>query len=95
MEALARRHIDGIWLDHILLSSGTSAMSLSGSSLDADLVPRYLQSLATDPALRGARFDEFVIQQPVQEEPSTQGAIGLHFSAGNKDMAGSKTPEHS
>jgi hypothetical protein len=67
MEALARRHVDGLWIDRLVLSGTTGSMSLSGSALDADTVPLYLRSLAQESVLSGTRFDEFVIERPTKE----------------------------
>ena len=39
------------------------SVSLSGSTLSPDVVPRYLRSLAADPALKGGQIDEFVIEK--------------------------------
>jgi hypothetical protein len=71
MEALARRHVDGLWIDKLVLSGTNGSMSLSGATLDADIVPVYLQSLARDSVLSGTRFDEFVIERPAQEPSAT------------------------
>jgi hypothetical protein len=64
MEALARRHTDGVWLEHMQLSGVSGAMSLSGVALNPSSVPQYLQQLSSETALAGTRFDEFVIQRP-------------------------------
>lgn len=64
LEALARGHVDGLWLDFVKLSGSNGSMNISGATLDADLVPMYLQSLAHDAVLKGTRFDEFVIVRP-------------------------------
>jgi ribosomal protein S18 acetylase RimI-like enzyme len=61
--ALSRRHVDDVWLDRLTLGSRRDAMSLSGAALTPEAVPRYLQSLAADPALRGAGIDQFVIDR--------------------------------
>ncbi len=63
LEALARRHVDGVWIDRMALSGATGSMSLGGATFDPNLVPRYLQSLAEEPVLAGARFDELVIDR--------------------------------
>lgn len=63
LDALARRHLDGLWLDYLQLSGADGSMALAGATLNADLVPEYLQSLARDQALNGARFDDFVIER--------------------------------
>ena len=64
LEALARRHIDGLWIDVVVLSGTKGSMSLSGATLNPDIVPRYLQNLARDSVLTGTRFDDFVIERP-------------------------------
>jgi hypothetical protein len=62
LEALAHRHIDGLWLDHIVLVGGAGVASISGRTLDADLVPVYLQGLTAESALAGTRFEAFAIE---------------------------------
>jgi hypothetical protein len=64
MEALARRHTDGVWLEHMQLSGVSGAMTLSGVAMNPSSVPQYLQSLSAEVALSGTRFDEFVIERP-------------------------------
>jgi hypothetical protein len=56
MEALARRHVEGLWIDRLVLSGTTGSMSVSGATLDANIVPVYLQSLARESVLSGTRF---------------------------------------
>jgi Tfp pilus assembly protein PilN len=68
LEALARRHVEGVWLDRMEFSGGSGAMNLSGATLSADLVPLYLRSLSGERVLAGARFDEFAIERPDQKE---------------------------
>lgn len=63
LRAFGARHIDGIWLDRLTLGSTVESVSLSGSTLSPDVVPRYLRSLASDPALKGGQIDEFVIEK--------------------------------
>ena len=63
LRAFGTRHIDGIWLDRLTLGSTVESVSLSGSTLSPDVVPRYLRSLAADPALKGGQIDEFIIEK--------------------------------
>jgi MSHA biogenesis protein MshI len=63
LEALARQHVDGVWIDRMALSGATGSMSLGGATFDPNLVPRYLQNLGQEPTLAGARFDELVIDR--------------------------------
>jgi len=64
LAALGRRPIEGLWLDHVVLSGLNGAMSVGGSAVDPDLVPRYLRGLGAERALAGVRFDDFVIERP-------------------------------
>ena len=63
LRAFGARHVDGIWLDRLTLGATVEAVSLSGSTMSPDVVPRYLRSLAADPALKGGQIDEFVIEK--------------------------------
>jgi hypothetical protein len=63
LRAFGTRHIDGIWLDRLVFGATVESVSVSGSTLSPDVVPRYLRSLASDPALKGGQIDEFVIEK--------------------------------
>jgi len=78
LEALARRHVDGLWLDSLLLSGTNGSMTLQGATLNADTVPVYLQGLARETALAGTRFDDFVIERP-------QADAASKFAEGNSE----------
>lgn len=104
LEALARRHVDGIWIDAMHLSGTNTAMMLSGSTLDPDIVPRYLRSLAQDEVLTGARFDDFIILRPSEESAEgeeqqakrkTYDPKLLRFKAGSSALERSLAPEAS
>ena len=66
LEALARGHQQGLWLEQVDFEG--SALMLAGSALDENLVPRYLTNLSGQPALTGATFDHFAIERPKDEE---------------------------
>lgn len=85
LEGLARQHVDGLWLDHLTLGGTANALSLSGSTTSPTLVPQYLHNLSTDPALRGAQIDEFVIEQPAPKSAAATGS--LRFRASNHALA--------
>jgi hypothetical protein len=84
LRAFGERHIDGIWLDHLTLGSDVSSVSISGSTMSPDSVPRYLRSLAGDPALRGGQIDEFIIEKPVKGKSPAAGR--LTFRAGHRGL---------
>ncbi len=100
LEALARRHVDGLWIDTMHLSGTNGAMMLSGSTIDPDLVPEYLRSLAADDVLSGTRFDDFIISRPVyeqddgeQKKPRTSTLV--RFRAGSTSLPPSAPQEAS
>jgi len=96
LEALARRHVDGLWIDRLVISGSNGSMSIAGATLNADIVPAYLQSLAQEPVLAGTRFDEFSIERPaaviaVADETSVAATKParerfIRFRAGNKAL---------
>lgn len=85
MEALARRHVNGLWIEGLAMSGTHSTMSISGGSVDADIVPAYLRSLSSEAVLSGTRFDDFVIERP------DKGAR-VRFRAGSKSLPIKQTP---
>ena len=85
MEALARRHVYGLWIDGLAMSGTRSTMSISGGSVDADIVPAYLRSLSSETVLSGTRFDDFVIERP-------EKGAHVRFRAGSKSLPVKQTP---
>jgi hypothetical protein len=91
LAALSRRHVDGVWLEQLTLGSGRDSMSLTGAALAPDLVPRYLQSLADDPALSGGEIDNFIIDRP--EPGMKHGAAHLRFRAATRALQPASVPD--
>jgi hypothetical protein len=79
LRAFAARHIDGVWLDRLTLGADVESVSVSGSTVTPDAVPRYLRSLAQDPALKGGQIDEFVIERPKGDKLAA-GRLSFHAS---------------
>jgi hypothetical protein len=61
LKALGRQRQPALWLTAIAVNGGSRAIELAGRTLDAKLVPEYMQGLAGEPALAGQRFDRFEI----------------------------------
>jgi hypothetical protein len=78
LEALARQQLDGLWLTGASFTADSSRLTLAGSALSADLVPRYLARLASEPALEGSKFDSLEIRQPKSPE---QGHLDFRVSS--------------
>lgn len=89
MEALARRHVNGLWIEALAMSGTQSTMSISGGSVDADIVPAYLRSLSSEAVLSGTRFDDFVIERP---QSAKSPARTVWFRAGSKSLPVKRAP---
>ena len=85
LEAIARRHIEGVWLTSLIIGTGEGRLALSGATSDPRLVSGWLRSLADEHALDGAFFDRLVIRQVADAAPAVavfeMGAPGLEVSA--------------
>ena len=98
LRAFGQRHIDGIWLDRLMLGPEVQYVSVSGSALSPDVVPRYLRSLAQDPALKGGKIDEFLIEKPrrADGEGKSRTVRGrLSFTAGHLELKRSPKADES
>jgi hypothetical protein len=84
LRAFAVRHIDGIWLERLTFGAKVASVSVSGSTLTPDSVPRYLRSLAEDPALKGGQIDDFVIEKPTDKKKAGTGRMS--FRAGQRGL---------
>lgn len=62
LQALARQHVEGVWLDELFIG-GPNGLALRGRSVSPELVPKYLQLLTTEPELAGSRFDSVAIDR--------------------------------
>jgi Tfp pilus assembly protein PilN len=93
LRAFAARHIDGIWLDRLTLGARVESVSVSGSTVSPDSVPRYLRSLAQDPALKGGQIDEFVIERPKDKKSAGSGRLSFH--AGHRGLVAPQIKEES
>jgi hypothetical protein len=87
LQALARQHLEGVWLEELLLGGGPNGLVLRGRCVDPELLPKYLHLLTTEPELSGARFDEVIIDR-FKEGDKVQGARKqqnpfAHFSIAN------------
>jgi len=87
LRAFGTRHIDGIWLERVTFGPTNDWVAVSGSTDSPDYVPRYLRSLASDPALQGGEIDDFVIEKPSAKRRKEHPGLGrLSFRAGHKGL---------
>lgn len=69
MRAFARQSLDGLWLTSFSINSLTEQLSISGRTLQADLVPEYITRLSNEPALKGRLFAALNISLPKVTAP--------------------------
>jgi hypothetical protein len=68
LEGLARQHIDGMWFTGIHLFDGGEQLSLAGTTVKPEYLPRYMQKLKAEDVFSGHQFRVF--QMVASEERS-------------------------
>lgn len=71
LRALSRQDIDGLWLNHIALSAMGDKTRLEGRAIRAELIPLYVQGLASEKPFAKQRFHHFRIDNPVDDGETT------------------------
>jgi hypothetical protein len=72
--ALARQHLDGLWLTKIVVAGAGRDVTLGGRTVKAELVPSYLQRLSREQSLAGTQFEVFELARPAAEKEGRQSA---------------------
>lgn len=73
LEALARRHPDGLWLTHLEMADSGRLLQMQGRALSAGLVPAYIDALSREPAVSGLSFRQ------VRISAGDDAAAGVEF----------------
>lgn len=85
LQALARNRLDGVWLTDISLAGASGELSITGKAAQAELVSRYIERLARDPALRGRRFSTLALERdtapPAKGTAPAPGTFGFRLLA--------------
>jgi Tfp pilus assembly protein PilN len=76
--ALARQHVDGLWLTSVSITGAGIDIAVRGRALDPQRVPDYLNRLTLEPIMRGKAFGSLAI---------SQGAAGTRVDEGGKTVA--------
>lgn len=61
--ALARQHVDGLWLTGVSIAGAGADIGVRGRALDPQRVPGYLNRLTGEPIMRGKAFGSLQIGQ--------------------------------
>ncbi len=67
LEGLARRPVSGLWLREVHVTEAGASVALVGSSLHADLVPRFLQELEGEWAFEGTGFQKLELSRQAED----------------------------
>jgi hypothetical protein len=83
-QGLARRTLDGLWLQDIYISQGGQSIMLAGNTYKADLIPQLIKELKNEPAFQGITFS----RATVSEQGSKVGnALGFSLLTHHKTTA--------
>jgi hypothetical protein len=71
-KALARQHLDGVWLTGVTIGAAGNEVDVQGRALDPALVPAYLGRLAHEQVMQGKNFGSLKISQADAKEGSEE-----------------------
>jgi hypothetical protein len=91
LEALGRRHPQGLWLEDIRIANGGRQLMLAGRTLQADLVPRFLAELRAEPAFAGTAFATFTLSGDARGTAPMRFALAT--GCAQKDAADPQSPD--
>jgi hypothetical protein len=75
--ALAEQHVPGLWLEGITVN-GNGQIEIRGISLDAKLVPVYLQQLQKRKGLSATAFETVSMKRIAADKPQIQFVLRNH-----------------
>ena len=75
MLSLARQKVEKLWLKSIYIGASGKEMHIEGATLNADLVPEYLQKLGQEDSFLGRTFTVFEVEQNVDESKKMNFAL--------------------
>lgn len=68
LRALSKQSINGLWITGLNIDQDAQNLSISGRTLDADLVPKFITRLRAEPALKGKTFTDLTMQVNVKKQ---------------------------
>jgi hypothetical protein len=80
--AFARTRVQGLWLTGVQIVGAGNEIGLQGRTLQAGLLPGYLNGLAREPVLKGKAFGQLEMNQAAQPvQAAAQGPAGAAAAA--------------
>ena len=87
--AFSRQHVSGIWLTGFDIGGAGEKLTLEGRSTVPELVPQYMQRLASEDALSGIEFQVFRMERP-EEDAKIRAPGYIEFLVTTADASGVK-----
>jgi Tfp pilus assembly protein PilN len=82
---LARRHVNGLWLQEIEIEESGKILDLKGRAIAPEAVPEFLEVLGQEPAFAGREFKTFALELAPPEEDA--GPV-ISFVLSTEDRTG-------
>jgi hypothetical protein len=93
--ALARQHVDGLWLTGVAITGAGCDIGVHGRALDAALLPGFLGQLTHEKIMQGKSFGSLQITQPAAAAKDAKagqaGAQYIEFSLQSKSAEGAQS----
>lgn len=74
MRGFARQTVDGLWLTGFSIDETNKTMTVRGRSLEAEVLPSYMQRLGQEPVFSGKLFGGLHVQQTTITQQATMTA---------------------
>jgi hypothetical protein len=90
LRAFARQTTDGLWLTGLSITGAGNDIVIQGRTLDADLVPAYLQKLRRETTLRGHGFGSLSVFRPAAPagaDSAPPGYLEFRMATSERDVA--------
>jgi hypothetical protein len=90
LRAFARQTTDGLWLTGLSITGAGNDIVIQGRTLDADLVPAYLQKLRRETTLRGHGFGSLSVFRPAAPDGADSvppGYLEFRMATSERDAA--------
>ena len=90
LRAFARQRLDGVWITGLSIGGAGREITVDGRTRDAQLLPRYLQRLRDETALRGRAFATLAVHRPSTRDQARSFAEPdyLEFRLATADRTG-------
>lgn len=81
LRGFAKQNVDGLWLSGIRIDNDRHAMTLRGRSLQADLLPLYIERLSQERVFAGHEFGGLQIKRPLDNATKATNAMPVAVNA--------------